>query len=813
MKRVLFALAIATSILAVPQAQVRFGDLNLNSSSELLFSASTEMPGLGEYSSHFMADIPGASMHQLTVFPERIRVYSSSGVIQIQNRFGLFRSQPPAAVRASEADAGDGIDDATSAAESGEESAVLADYTAPRPDPFFRPLSQFPAFVRGRDIQTGKTVAVGGSPDGRFLTYLEPTSAAYAELKMYDTVQQQDVLVSTGVELTLDETPLKWSPDSRFFVYSRGNELYYYSLDQYRSGRSLNESLRHLGPGTIESVTWTDDDTLYYVRGSLVYRIRGAEFFTRSLYQELLKIGTIVGKLPDAFDPNFDRFWISPDGEKILLSKDGRNITVLLLETDDYQGEHGSVALPYLYLPRNTRVQTVLWSTGDTITLLTGSIRHGEPTTAVYRLQFGDPDDRNAFIATDDVGVRGFALSPDGTRAVVWTDEATEVKTYASWETESTIAHSGLLHALWQGNTRLLLAGREVIERIDLNSYERARSDADRNAARTLLALSDADTLGFAPDNAAIRAQVGGRSLELTEDGWSSIATYEVSDSRVASENYRVYLENLSRGSYHNMVMVRNVGSYGTVPLFPRPRQQYEAFPERDQTIDLTNFSHGSRIRRREVALVFNAIDSVAGLTEILNTLGEYDLRATFFLNGDFIRRHPGAVREIADSGHEVGSLFFTYFDMADGGFRIDEDFVKQGLARNEDVFFDVTGEEVSLLWHAPYYFVNPVIIAASRQMNYAYIGRDVDSLDWVPQRDENGVSRLYKPATEIIEDVLQQKRPGSIIAMTVGRPGDDRPAGGRADYLFHRLDVLINGLIERGYDAVPVSTLMDNAR
>ena len=138
---------------------------------------------------------------------------------------------------------------------------------------------------------------------------------------------------------------------------------------------------------------------------------------------------------------------------------------------------------------------------------------------------------------------------------------------------------------------------------------------------------------------------------------------------------------------------------------------------------------------------------------------------------------------------------------------------MKQGLARNEDEFFEVTGEELSLLWHAPFYFVNPVIVAASRQMNYAYIGRDVDSLDWVPLRDENGVSRLYKPATEIIEDVLQQKRPGSIIAMTVGRPGDDRPDGGRADYLFHRLDVLINGLIEQGYDAVPVSTLMDNAR
>jgi len=44
-------------------------------------------------------------------------------------------------------------------------------------------------------------------------------------------------------------------------------------------------------------------------------------------------------------------------------------------------------------------------------------------------------------------------------------------------------------------------------------------------------------------------------------------------------------------------------------------------------------------------------------------------------------------------------------------------------------------------------------------------------------------------------------------------RAGDDRPDGGRNDYLFHRLDVLLNGLIERGYEVVPVSTLMDNAR
>ena len=76
-------------------------------------------------------------------------------------------------------------------------------------------------------------------------------------------------------------------------------------------------------------------------------------------------------------------------------------------------------------------------------------------------------------------------------------------------------------------------------------------------------------------------------------------------------------------------------------------------------------------------------------------------------MNGEFIRRYPDAVREIADSGHEVGSLFYAYFNMTDARFTVDSDFVKSGLARNEDDYYAATGRELSLLWHAPYYIVN----------------------------------------------------------------------------------------------------------
>ncbi|MCG8528387.1 MAG: polysaccharide deacetylase family protein, partial [Opitutales bacterium] len=398
-----------------------------------------------------------------------------------------------------------------------------------------------------------------------------------------------------------------------------------------------------------------------------------------------------------------------------------------------------------------TRVQTVLWSEDDMITILAGSIRHGEFARSVYRLDLADEERRSRFEATDDEDVLGISLSPGGTRALLWTSEGVEVRDYATWDVDTRIEHPDVVHALWQSERRIVVGGRHRVEQVDLGQAG--------NPA-TLLAFSQVEQYGYNRDSAAIEVVSYGMRYRLGESGWEEIDELAVREAGVASEEFRVYLENLSSGSYRNMVMVRNVSSFGTDPLFPRPQRRYEPFPAEDDPIDLTNFSHGSRIRRREVSFVFNAIDSVSGLTEILNTLAQYEIRATFFVNGDFIRRHPGAVREIAESGHEVGSLFYTYFDMASGRFQITGEFIKQGLARNEDEYFETTGRELSLQWHAPYYFVNPEIIAASREMNYAYIGRDVDSLDWVPTRDENGLSRLYRGAADIIEAVIDEKRP-----------------------------------------------------
>ena len=256
------------------------------------------------------------------------------------------------------------------------------------------------------------------------------------------------------------------------------------------------------------------------------------------------------------------------------------------------------------------------------------------------------------------------------------------------------------------------------------------------------------------------------------------------------------------------MVMVRDIREFGTVTLFNPEGLAYESFPATEEPLDFESFAHGSRIRRRQVALVFDAVDSIEGLPTILETLKEYGIRGTFFVGGEAIRRYPAAMSEIAESGHEVGSLFYVNFDMTDERHNLDADFVKLGLARTEDIYFEATGREISLLWHAPYYFVNTDIIAASQEMNYTYVGRDVDTLDWATRENQASSAMLHMSAADLVERIVEKKKPGSIIPILTGVA-----EGYREDYLFQRLDLLINGLIKAGYEIVPVSALMETAR
>lgn len=777
-QRFLLACSLGGLLLASAAAEIRFQSLDLNDQGGLLFRAEVDAPVYGSYSTGFLSDVAAGSLRQLSFFPEQVAWLGATGELQVQNRYGVFRSRGSL----------------------GELQAVKG----------------FPGFLNGGEIRGGKLGAADTSPDGKYLVYQRETSPAYGDLVMLDLAAGKETVVSPHVELSLDGLPLRWSPDATTFVYQKDNKLYYYSLAQYGAGRLLGENLRKLGDGRIASVQWGANNQLYYLSGSLVYEILGAELFTRSLYQDFLKIGRIVGRLPHLFDPNFDRFWIAPAGDKILLDKGGSDIFLYLLKTDDYAGDGGALEMPYLALPRNSVLAAVAWSAADRITLLTRyALPGGQRKSILYRLDAGRPAKDYRFAALEAPTVREMVLSPGGDRLALLTDQGLQLRSYDDWRVLADAPHADPLHAVFTDNDSLILAGRYATELLVLNPADGAKDKAALSVTRSFLFFSQIEALGFDAETGLPAAKSGGVAMALDQN-WMPRAPYRTREAASSNGQFRVYLENLYSGPYDNLVMVRKSKEVGTFQLFNPPKTSYEDFPAANGTekINLAYFEHGSRQRGRQVSLSFNGIDSTEGLPQVLETLRQYKLRATFFLNGEFIRRFPGAVRQIADAGHEVGSLFYMYFNLSDARYQISRDFIKQGLARNEDEYFQATGKELSLLWRTPYYIYSDEILKAGQELNYTLVGKDVDALDYVGKGQSGGSGQLYYPSACLVEMVLEQKKPGSVIALTLGRPGyDENPAAGRDDYLFSDLDLLINNLLQRGYSIVPVSTLIEAAR
>jgi peptidoglycan/xylan/chitin deacetylase (PgdA/CDA1 family) len=747
-----------------------FSELDLAAFDRLLFQAEADSPVFGPYRTLFAAELADGRLEQLTFFPERASLVA--GVLQVENRFGLFRT----------------------------------DSSLGHP----APVAGLPSFVAGGQVESGKLDQVASSPDGRWLVRLSPTSAAYGELLLHDLSQAGRLSVaSTGVELSLKAVPVLWSPDSDFFLYAKQGSLYYFSVSQLREKRVLEEPYRLLGRGTVRNVRWgpaslAGGSAMYYVTGTLVYRLNPRELFTRSLYGGFLPIGQLAGKLPFELDPNFDEFWVAPDATQLLVDKGGRNLFLVPLSPEDYSGP--SLSLPYLYLPGSGAVRKVLWLASGKILVLAESRQRGAGSTGVYLLSAADLRTLPSFRRIPEEGVLDLALSPDESSVAVMRADGVTVHESGSWQKRQSLSHPHPLHLVWTPTGELIVAGAWLTELWNPAS-----------GVKRLLCLSQPGDSSFSEDERAILTEVQGAyyrrpavsgSSAGAAGAWGATGSAALRPPRLESAAYRVYLEDCPDRFLRNRVMVRDLRQYGTRELLARPEVAYEPFPAAEEPPDPLLFAHGSRIRRREVALVFDVVDAVEGLASILSSLEEYGIRATFFVNGDALRRYPDAIREIAEAGHEVGSLFFTNFNMTDDRFKVDGEFIKRGLARAEDEYHAVSGRELALLWHAPFYFANSQIIAAGRELNYAYVSRDVDTLDWVTEDPGKMAPDIYFTASELVERIVARKKPGSILPILAGKPG-----GHREDYLFQKLDLLVDALLSRGYSVVTVSSLMEHAR
>jgi peptidoglycan/xylan/chitin deacetylase (PgdA/CDA1 family) len=731
--RKILLFSVFSLIFVINLSGITFHDITLSSDDRLLFKAEFEARH-----ALFVSALGTASMQQLTVFPESLKVVNNGRTILVFNRFGAASI------------------------------SIAGGIPVPVPG--------FPSFTEGNIPLRGRIQETAVSGDGRWILYVEPVSPAYGNLVLIDLSNGTKRTVSQKVELPSSEFPAKWNPDSRLFVYSKSGRLYYYPMINDLSVL-VDERFRMIGPGTVNSITWGAQGDFYYFAGNSLYRIISPELFTRTIYGDFLSVGNVAATLPVEFDPNFDRFYISPDSQLIMIGKHGKGFFFFPLgATTD-----GASFLPHISLPYEAENINVFWPSSGRLTII---FAHLNEVTA-WRFDTAGKQITSLQTSGAPFTANGI-MSPESSRIAFWKENGLEIWDYNNWRMVNRM--SGHVNSLaWVNNNHLVFGSDKFVQEITLSGS---------NFTFRRLCLASIDEFGFEADSRGPARIVARNGNEwFVSDGvsaWAPVSNPQLRPVSLASENYRVFLESRSSGHFKNIPMIRNLKGTGTTSIVARHSPA-------------SAFAGGAPAVGREtrIALCFDLYDDDTGLMQVLAALRRHNIKATFFLNGDFIRRNPSAVNAIVRAGHETASLFYAPIDFSDARYRVTREFVARGLARNEDEFFGVTGKELSLLWHPPFFRNSELISSAAAQAGYTTVSRTIDPGDWLSRDDSLRLGVRQVPPAQIIEQLVERRVDGAVIPVRLGLL-----QGGREEYLFQRIEVLIDALLRSGCRIVPASTV-----
>ena len=184
----------------------------------------------------------------------------------------------------------------------------------------------------------------------------------------------------------------------------------------------------------------------------------------------------------------------------------------------------------------------------------------------------------------------------------------------------------------------------------------------------------------------------------------------------------------------------------------------------------------------KAVSLSFDAAWGNEDTQQLIDILGKYNVKATFFVVGDWVEKYPESVKALADAGHEImnHSDDHAHFNQLSH-----EEIVANITACNEKIA-EITGVTPTL-FRPPYGEYDDHVITSVRSMGMEPIQWDVDSLDW-----------KEIPANEIYDRVTSKVQPGSIVLFH-----------NAAIHTPEALGSIIEYLIQNGYSIVPISELI----
>ncbi len=623
-------------------------------------------------------------------------------------------------------------------------------------------------------VNSMRSAAAAASPDGKWVCHIEKTRFASGTLILENLSTGEAAVIDSDAAFSYTDVPVRWCADSSIFIYEKNKALYFGKAEAFIKGVDADERFRKICDGAIQCAYWADDRTLVYIDGDIVYRVGAKELYTRSLYSDIIGSGTPIGRLPERFDPSQDIFAADAEVSSLTVVKALRFFSVYRIKKE--AGNHMELEMSGAYTdPAASVVEArIVLGRARTPFILLELL----PYSGAAKFSAVCAVDGSFFKRLNESAAAPPVLSPDRSKCAVISAHSLAVYESASWKKTAELSGERINRALWKDDNTIIVGGERTVRLWSLRS----------NEAR-VIALSSADTVRWNAEETAILADANGQSyaFDVQKRRWSLSREATERDARLQSAERRVFFGETSNVDYENALYVRKLRkTAATEALFAESVTQSAP--------------------KKKVALAFDAYGNADGLSAILSALSDYKVPGTFFLNGEFIRRYPNETKRLAASGYECASMFFSLSAFDGQRFVIDEDFVRRGLARNEDEFSACTGQELSLLWHIPFYKENASAFRYAQKSGYCVVHSAVRPHDLTSLEQSALTGAEYVSTAAIIDRALAAlaKNGGGVVPVAVGLL-----SGKRESYLYTHIDLLISALLDEGYAIVPVRSLI----
>ncbi|MDR8410936.1 polysaccharide deacetylase family protein [Nonomuraea sp. 3-1Str] len=166
----------------------------------------------------------------------------------------------------------------------------------------------------------------------------------------------------------------------------------------------------------------------------------------------------------------------------------------------------------------------------------------------------------------------------------------------------------------------------------------------------------------------------------------------------------------------------------------------------------------------------------------LLDTLKKYDAKATFFLEGQYVKARPAYVKRMAKEGHELGNHSYTHPDFT----KLEPAAIRNEIQKTQDEVKKAAGVEPKLL-RPPYGLADIQVSEVAAEFDMPIILWTAGSRDW----DTKNVDAIHKQTLAVAQQ-------DSIILMHdwVKQTVDGMPA-------------LIKTLQAKGFHLVTVSDVV----